>query len=201
MTPRPTPESRTDRAMRYTVAAFCAITFAILAPGIARSSESRAIVHKTDLHVRAAQSCERSLDRDRSPHATRRLYSRTNSMPFRHWAYRLWRGRVVHCRAKTAYLNAVPPRAIVYVFSRIGEVATAITVAGREAGRGDIWRYPYCTRVDNGVGFLGCFQMGDWARDTYGHGPTALDQAWAALRYVVDAHGWCSGWKATAPGC
>lgn len=192
--------------MRATVLFFCAITLLVLAPGIAHGSGSRVIVHRTDVQVRAAQSCERNLDRDRSPHATRRLYSTSTSMPFRAWAYDLWRGRARHCAAKTARLNATPPLAIVYVFKRIGQQATALAVASCEAAscayHGDlsIWRHPYCTRATNGQ-YRGCFQMGDWARSRYGHGRTALEQAWAAFRYVVEAHGWCSGWTATAPGC
>lgn len=191
------PAERDWRPFKYLILGMAVMAIVLSLP--ARGG-SRAIVHRTDVKVRAAQSCERNLDRDRAPHATRRLYSSSTSMPFRRWAYQLWRGRAAHCQATTAYLNAVPPRAIRYVFARIGQAATAIAVASHEAGSGDIDRHPFCTRTTNGQ-YLGCFQMGEWARDKYGHGPTALDQAWAALRYVVDARGWCSGWSATAPGC
>lgn len=210
MTTTPIKEGRvdrdhdlTERLPRYAVAALCALALAVLAPGIAHSSSSRVIVHRTDVLVRGAQECERNLDRDRAPHATRRTYSASQSMPFRRWAYRLWRDRANRACAKARWLNDLPPRAIVYVFKRIGQddVDQALHVASYEAGSQDIWLHPYCTRVDNGVGYLGCFQMGSWARSHYGHGKTALDQAWAAYRYRVDAGGWCSGWSATAWGC
>ena len=46
------------------------------------------------------------------------------------------------------------------------------------------------TTAQNGQ-YLGLFQMGTTARRLYGHGPTALEQAKAALRYFVDSgHGW-----------
>lgn len=187
--------TRTDRVTRYFAACVCLMTLAVLAPGIAHSSGSRVIVHRTDVQVRAAQGCERNLDRDRSPHATRRTYSSSTSVPFRRWAFKLWRDRAAHACSKVSYLNAYPPRAISYVFSRIGQEATALLVAQREGGGG------YCTRAWNPAGYAGCFQMGPWARTRYGHGPTALDQSWAAFAYVRDARGWCSGWSATAWGC
>ena len=167
---------------------------AFMVPAV-HASNTRLVVRKTDAHVRAAQACERNLDRDRAPHPTRRLYARSESMPFRHWAYGLWRGRSVRCQAQVSFLNAYPPRAIRYVFSRIGQESIALTVAEREGGGG------YCTRAWNPAGYAGCFQMGQWARDRYGHGSTALEQSWAAYFYVRDARGWCSGWAATAPGC
>jgi hypothetical protein len=40
------------------------------------------------------------------------------------------------------------------------------------------------TDAQNGQ-YLGLFQMGDWARTTYGHGPSAVTQAKAAYRLFV----------------
>ncbi len=133
-------------------------------------------------------------------------------MPYRLWALRLWRVRARVCVVKTHWLNALPPRAVSYVFARLGpnDRAIALDVAGDEGSGVDwttdprSWRTkPYCTGSANGQ-YLGCFQMGDWARGEYGHGPTALDQAWAAFRYRTDpktGSGWCSGWAATANVC
>lgn len=169
--------------------------FALLSPSKASTSAySIGVIHRTNIAVATAQACQRHLDQDRRPDQSRHLYARTDSMAFRHWALRLWRGRAHRCSARTSYLNAYPPRAIEYVFDRISQTATALIVAQREGGGG------YCTRATNGQ-YLGCYQMGDWARSRYGHGPTALDQSWAAFWYVRDARGWCSGWAATAPGC
>jgi hypothetical protein len=43
----------------------------------------------------------------------------------------------------------------------------------------------YRTDAQNGQ-YLGLFQMGGWARATYGHGASALVQARAAYRLFVD---------------
>jgi hypothetical protein len=164
----------------------------LLAPGPAGAS----LVQRTDKVMRHTQHCERLADRDRSPTPSRRLYARTKAHPaFRNWAFRLWHRRANRACGRVRYLNAFPPRAIAYVFRRVGQAATALIVAQREGGGG------YCTRAWNPAGYFGCFQMGWWARSRYGHGPTALDQSWAAFWYVREARGWCSGWAATAPGC
>jgi hypothetical protein len=42
----------------------------------------------------------------------------------------------------------------------------------------------FSTTAQNGQ-YLGLFQMGDYARGAYGHGPTVLEQALAAYRYFV----------------
>jgi len=54
------------------------------------------------------------------------------------------------------------------------------------------------TTAQNGQ-YLGLFQMGTTARQLYGHGPSALEQAKAAHRYFVDSgHAWgpwsCKPW-------
>lgn len=166
------------------------------------SSYSIGVIHKTNVAVRATRVCQQQLDRDRPPQRSASVYARTRHMEVRLWALRLWRGRLHRCVGLTRHLNAKPPRAIRYVFQRLGsdDVAIALDVAGDEAGSGDIWAHPFCTTATNGQ-YEGCFQMGDWARSRYGHGPTALDQAWAAYAYRVEAHGWCSGWSATADVC
>lgn len=188
---------------------FAALAVAcILAPPATASSYSTRVIHNTDVAVRAARDCQAHLDQDRAPDASRRTYARSDSMPFRLWALRLWKQRAHACAAKTRYLNALPPRAIVHVFIRLGwdDTKIALDVAGDEAGSGGgrdfmaIWDHPFCTNATL-TDHLGCFQEGKWARDKYGFGPTALDQAWSAFRYRVGVGGWCSGWAATADVC
>ncbi len=43
--------------------------------------------------------------------------------------------------------------------------------------------------------YLGLFQMGSYARELYGHGPTAHDQAVAAHKYFVSSGGDWSPWS------
>jgi hypothetical protein len=50
----------------------------------------------------------------------------------------------------------------------------------------------YSIWAENGQ-YLGLFQMGDWARSTYGHGYSAMAQARSAHRYYMDS-GW-TGWE------
>lgn len=77
-------------------------------------------------------------------------------------------------------LETDPIRAICYVFGPYCQ--QALTVANCESG--------YSTEAVNGQ-YLGLFQMGDWERSKYGHGPTAIQQAKAAYAYFVDAgHSW-----------
>ncbi len=72
------------------------------------------------------------------------------------------------------------------VFGSYGE--QAVRVAGCETGQ------TYSTTARNGQ-YLGLFQMGDYARSTYGHGWTALEQALAAYRYfVASGYDW-SPWE------
>lgn len=69
-----------------------------------------------------------------------------------------------------------PVSAIRAVFGSDGD--DAIRVVDCETGR------RWSLTSSNGQ-YLGLFQMGDHERATYGHGPTALDQARAAYRYFV----------------
>jgi len=54
-------------------------------------------------------------------------------------------------------------------------------------------------RAHNGQ-YRGVFQMGSWERRKFGHGPTALAQAWAAWRYFDrtgrDWSPWSCRWAA-----
>jgi len=75
----------------------------------------------------------------------------------------------------------------------VNDAPTAIRlVFGDRAG--EALRVAWCesryhTWARNGQ-YLGIFQMGTTERATYGHGPTALDQAVAAHRYFLAANGW-----------
>lgn len=69
-----------------------------------------------------------------------------------------------------------PISAIYHVFKNYG--IEALAVASCESGG------TFSTRAHNGQ-YLGMFQMGDYARQLYGHGDTALQQARAAHRYFV----------------
>jgi hypothetical protein len=88
------------------------------------------------------------------------------------------RGRA---EARARALAASMPQAVICkVFGR--HCRAALTVARCESG--------FRTDAQNGQ-YLGLFQMGDWARSTYGHGETALVQAKAAHRLFVDTgHTW-----------
>jgi hypothetical protein len=67
----------------------------------------------------------------------------------------------------------------------------AISVARCETGG------TFSVYAKNGQ-YLGLFQMGEYARSTYGHGWTAYEQARAAYRYFLDA-GW-SPWQCLPGG-
>ncbi len=87
-------------------------------------------------------------------------------------------------------LAAVSPRAaICQVFGPY--CSQAIRVADCETGG------TFSVHARNGQ-YLGLFQMGDYARSTYGHSWTALGQARAAHRYFLDA-GW-SPWQCLPGG-
>lgn len=70
--------------------------------------------------------------------------------------------------------RSTPQGAIRHVFGRYAEQALAVAWC---ESRYDVW-------AGNGQ-YLGLFQMGDYARSTYGHGDTALEQARAAYAYFA----------------
>lgn len=85
--------------------------------------------------------------------------------------------RIERLEAQVRSLQAArstPQGAIRAVFGRYAEQALAVAWC---ESRYDVW-------AGNGQ-YLGLFQMGDYARSTYGHGDTALEQARAAYRYFA----------------
>ena len=77
--------------------------------------------------------------------------------------------------------NLSPVSAILHVFGPYG--AQAVEVARCETGG------TFSVYARNGQ-YLGLFQMGDYARSTYGHSWTPIGQARAAYAYFRDAGGW-----------
>ena len=98
--------------------------------------------------------------------------------------------RVLHAR-EARRLQTLPPKAAICdAFDRYCD--QAVQVAWCESRLHPDAR--------NGE-YLGLFQMGSYARELYGHGPTAHDQAAAAHRYFVssgrDWSPWsCKPWRA-----
>jgi hypothetical protein len=109
---------------------------------------------------------------------------------YAHWVLSLWQARA---EAYCGLLREVryPASAIRAVFGRYAE--QALVVARCESG------HSMTPRAHNGQ-YLGMFQMGSYARSTYGHGDTPLEQARAAWRYF-DASGrdW-SPWQCRPSG-
>lgn len=90
----------------------------------------------------------------------------------------LARARVRADAALAHRLNAHPTRAIAWVFGPYA--AQALAVSSCETGG------TFDVNATNGQ-YLGLFQMGEYARARYGHGPTALEQAIAARAYFVES--------------
>jgi len=94
--------------------------------------------------------------------------------------YIKWLGKRWATNAEGAFRTYVdlqdPEAAICHVFGNYCTQALAVTAC--ESGHS---RTP---RATNGQ-YLGMFQMGSFARSTYGHGNTPLEQAIAAYKYFV----------------
>lgn len=88
------------------------------------------------------------------------------------WVRDLWRGRgrALH------RIGSDPVAAIRYVFGPYGD--QAVRVSSCETGG------TFHVGAQNGQ-YLGLFQMGEFARSTYGHSGTPIGQARAAYRYFV----------------
>jgi hypothetical protein len=87
-------------------------------------------------------------------------------------------------RRLMARLSRSPAKAICHVFGPY--CRQALQVARCESG--------HRTGAQNGQ-YLGLFQMDSSARQLYGHGGSALDQAKAAYRYFVRSGGDWSPWS------
>lgn len=70
------------------------------------SGRSLAVIHDTNIALRATWSCQDQIGQRHTPsHFT---YAKTDSMPYRRWALRLWRGRLKACRPEARRVG-VPP--------------------------------------------------------------------------------------------
>lgn len=97
------------------------------------------------------------------------------SCKYARWVADLWRTRLAIWQEVLHSLED-PVVAIRFVFREYSD--QALRVAACESG------HAYSVNAHNGQ-YLGMFQMGDFARSTYGHGSTPLAQARAAHRYFV----------------
>lgn len=102
----------------------------------------------------------------------------------------LGRAELVRIRALIAKqwspVRLSPQQAIRFVFGRYAD--QAIRVSSCETGG------TFSVYAQNGQ-YLGLFQMGEYARSTYGHSWTPLGQAKAAYRYFVDSGRDWSPWS------
>lgn len=108
-------------------------------------------------------------------HKTAYRERQTRSVPYLRWIRRLWAVRADKFWRRRSSLSE-SEAAIRFVFGPYAEQALA--VARCESGPS------MTTRAHNGQ-YLGIFQMGSYARSTFGHGMTPLEQARAAYRYFV----------------
>jgi hypothetical protein len=98
-----------------------------------------------------------------------RAHSRTGELA------RAWQGKAQNLARELAIRGqSQTVMAIRFVFGSYAE--EAIRVASCESG--------LSVNATNGQ-YLGLFQMGDYARGRYGHGPTAIEQAKYAYAYFV----------------
>ena len=143
--------------------------------GVAR--KQRSVIRFFESHRRLVSSP----DRRQHARASVRRAARRLAAADRDIAYLR---RVIRAR-DARRLEALPPKkAICDAFDRYCE--QAIQVAWCESR--------LHTSARNGQ-YLGLFQMGSYARQLYGHGPTAHDQAVAAHRYFVSSGRDWSPWS------
>lgn len=100
------------------------------------------------------------------------------SRPYLRWINKLWSRRADHLYKRYNQLNNNPKLAICYFFK--SNCAKALSVAWCES--------KYHRYARNGQ-YMGIWQMGNFARDTYGHGDTPLEQTYYAYQYYKD-EGW-----------
>jgi hypothetical protein len=138
------------------------------------------------LNRAATHHCQRELGADLAPVQ----YLTPRGFAFRRWVARLWQNRAGEWCSLVRKVSSSPEAAICYVWG--SHCANAIRVARCESG--SYW--PDRAHFAVNGQYLGMFQMGDWARSTYGHGSTFLTQARAAYRNFLD-NGWrqweCAG--------
>jgi hypothetical protein len=130
--------------------------------------------------------CERQLGLDPTPVGQRDV----TGARYRAWVLALWRTRA-QATCRLARDLGHPAAAIRAVFGPYADQALA--VARCESG------HSMTPRAHNGQ-YLGMFQMGDYARTTYGHSDTPLGQARAAHAYFVASGRDWSPWQCRPGG-
>ena len=95
------------------------------------------------------------------------------SCAYKRWAAKHWRARFIPYRRTILRLSDAK-YAICYVFGSYCNQAIAVAYCESRLSR----------HAHNGQ-YLGLFQMGSFARSTYGHGDTFVEQARSAHRYFV----------------
>lgn len=120
---------------------------------------------------------------------------KVQSCKYAEWVAKYWAKRAVKLRKlyadiqeakrkELAEINSSPQKAICHVFGSY--CSQALAVAKCESG--------FSVNATNGQ-YLGLFQMGDYARSTYGHARDALGQARAAYAYFIAAGSDWSPWQ------
>ena len=147
-----------------------------LARALDVARKQRSVIRFFESHRRFSSSPERRQHRASVRRATRRLAAAKRDIAHLR--------RVIRARDARRLEALSPKAAICNAFDRYCE--QAIQVAWCESR--------LHTSARNGQ-YLGLFQMGSYARQLYGHGQTAHDQAVAAHRYFVSSGRDWSPWS------
>jgi hypothetical protein len=150
---------------------------AIVAAGILALTATTAQASKgkkLDEYIAQTHVCQRALHTQETKYSGRKW----RGDRYDHWRlHKWWKRKTEYCKL-LHQLNRDPRLAIRYVFGSRAE--EALRVSGCETG------HTYWVGSQNGQ-YLGIFQMGTSERARFGHGPTALEQAFAAYAYFNDS--------------
>jgi hypothetical protein len=102
------------------------------------------------------------------------------------WLSKKWEHRAHEYYMLWVEIRESTQNAICHVFGRYCE--QALSVSSCETGG------TFSVGAENGQ-FLGIFQMGEWERRLFGHGPTALEQSYAAWLYFTHSGKDWSPWS------
>jgi hypothetical protein len=95
-----------------------------------------------------------------------------------------WLQRVIAAREERQHVKLSPKAAICDAFDSYCDEAVQVA-----------WCESHLQPSAHNGQYLGLFQMGSYARELYGHGPTAHDQAVAAHKYFVSSGRNWSPWS------